>query len=518
MKIDKNFKFEVNITSDYYEDKQLATACLSSKGAAAVGKKKMSFKKEAVTVDEFIDRAVSGYGFCALYELDENKKYLYKNSKGLKYLAFPYYTSNKGTATKGGLKLDFKRDEYFSSSSIVFVDIDFTRYETLDAYISELELKPTMVYMSFSNGKEKNGIKSLRFRLCYVFEKPLGKDEFQEVASRVTLMVSNSTKEDVDDKCGERLSQYMNGCFGNNQNYKSYTIYSISDFDSYKKEIAALDNDIATKTVKKLKVEDLVFDEDILREWDIFDTKDFRLRPCWVRTLKYERHIYRIEREEWVGGKYQFVDKDYFRLFYNSSTVKDGQGRRKDIFMRMCLRRLIFPTVSAKTLVFNAIIDIIRQYDNSDKVLNSDYLRRNTAASLSLTIEEIKEKYKGELEYLRSLKPKKGIIYRNKEVKKKEVTYEILEDLYDFSLSVKENEEQLNEGYGYPIKKSTLYNFLKERVNNEAETKTLTNKELIAKTDLKLSANANYIRLKKLGYKLKKNRYFAVYKGLVTSK
>ena len=64
-----------------------------------------------LTVNEFIEKAFEGHSFCALFRFKENKKYWYENRQGRKYLAYPHYTRDSVTATKGGLKIDFKRDE-----------------------------------------------------------------------------------------------------------------------------------------------------------------------------------------------------------------------------------------------------------------------------------------------------------------------------------------------------------------------------------------------------------------------
>ena len=75
MKKDLEFKFRTSISREGYQDKDTAKMCLSSLTSKKVGKQKMAFKEQEVTVDEFLDYAVKGHAFCNLFEFDENKKY-----------------------------------------------------------------------------------------------------------------------------------------------------------------------------------------------------------------------------------------------------------------------------------------------------------------------------------------------------------------------------------------------------------------------------------------------------------
>ena len=69
-----NFYFTANVSIDAYKSKADATACLSHAGAAAIGKEKMAFKEQTITVPEFLSLAISGHTFCNLFAYDPNKK------------------------------------------------------------------------------------------------------------------------------------------------------------------------------------------------------------------------------------------------------------------------------------------------------------------------------------------------------------------------------------------------------------------------------------------------------------
>ena len=174
MFIDKDFQFRVNISNDFYVKKTDATACLSRVGAKAIGKEKMAFREYDVSIDQFLWGAIHGYTFCNLFQFDPNKEYWFETCDGRHYSSKPLY--EKGP-NKGCMKLSFKRDQFFSGAQTVFVDIDLTRFESIPDYLSCLTCPPTCVYMSYSDNLEKSGKASRRFRMVYVFNRILGKDD-----------------------------------------------------------------------------------------------------------------------------------------------------------------------------------------------------------------------------------------------------------------------------------------------------------------------------------------------------
>ena len=172
MYTDQNLIFSVNVRRDNYANKGEASACLSLVGAKAVGKVKMAFSETSLTVDQFLQRALTGHAFCNLFDYDPNKKYWIETSSGKRFQSYPVYRQGRN---KGCMKLNFKSDRFFRGSQTVFVDIDYTRFKTIPEYLECLTLKPTCAYMSYSDKLDKDGIKSRRFRLVYVFNRELTK-------------------------------------------------------------------------------------------------------------------------------------------------------------------------------------------------------------------------------------------------------------------------------------------------------------------------------------------------------
>ena len=226
--------------------------------------------------------------------------------------------------------------------------------------------------------------------------------------------------------------------------------------------------------------------------------------------LKLNRHkfpyIYRKEKDEWIDNLYQFVDKDYFSLYYNYNKVKDGSQRRKKLYERMCLRRILYPNANADTLLFNAFIDVCRFFE-VDNDLTIDCLVRNVESAMSMSIEDIQSNFKEAIEELqKTRRPQNGIILKRGvcfgavEISKKlkEIRWNIIEDAYNPELSIKENLIFLNDCLGIRISRPTLYRICKERnlITSTNTKNVVTDEEVLELIDTSLSERKNMNILK----------------------
>lgn len=228
----------------------------------------------------------------------------------------------------------------------------------------------------------------------------------------------------------------------------------------------------------------------ILYDWDHNKIDDFLKCSQWVNAIKNTKYVYRKEND-WEDKNYQFVDDDYFSLFHFRSRRFDGEGRRKTLYQRMCLRRLLSPQITKDEMVVNTIVDILRYFDNSDGVLNSDFIMTNIDTSYTLSLDEINEMYKVSIDYLKQeTRPNKGYIMRCGNDKQK-VSYEILDDYYNRDYSVNENCIILKENYNISFSKSTLYEYCNNR-NIKTDKNKLSDYEIMDLIDLTLSYRKSY--------------------------
>lgn len=515
MKINKDFNFEVSISEDSYADKKISGAMIGSSKVAsnrAIRKeygfkpnKGIGYKRITANPSELLDYMIHGRVMCNLF----NPKHLRKD---------------------GTFGSSEKVDKNFHGSFVVSVDIDKTKFNTAEEYINKLITKPTFYYTSYSNLQEGKGA---RFRMMYVFDSMIYNPYyFRYVAWTLNKQIENEVGEEIDDYCNIRCSQYFNGTNVSNPDVIcSYgitnRIYSLDDFSiniygfynflnnyayyktktkSRTKSIQYLISNLISKysylsnevrstncsttyyldcekmnTCENTTITPVVsFNPQLIDDMYRLDFDDF---------MKYNRHqykyIYRKDDGEWINDAYQYIDSEYFSLYWNHTTITDGNQRRKKLYNRMCLRRIMFPEIDADTLLFCAYIDRERFIDNSDEVVSIECLKKNVQWAMDKEIDDLKEEFSESIEQLKNHNPKRGKIYKNKK-SIKEGNYSEIDLHYDCNLSVKENHNNFIAG-GFQVSLMTLYRYVKDR---GIQTK-LSDEEIYSLCDSNLSLRSN---------------------------
>ena len=472
MKIDKDFIFQTCHSLDRYESKEKAKLALSYKSIKEYNKgvknsdeqlSKMSFVRQSISVSGFAEMATSGYTFCNLFLYDPNRQY--RSTGRWRTLFWPEYKRGRN---KGGMKMQMKADVFYEGCQCFFIDIDYTKYESIEDYIGALALKPTVVYMSFSDNiykidakqkqnpkyNPKRGIKSRRFRLCYVFSEIIfGKENFKAISSAINKMIEDSTHEIVQDDCGKNMSQYFNGSM-NKEVYVSGCVYEITDFiintHTYNNESPKEGQEISNIPCKL--IEPLTSKRYIEASTSLVSDMERLNYEEFMQNYRHKyRYCYRKDDGTWENG-YQIVGGDYFALYYHTKRLKDGEKRRKKLYENMCLRRVMFPEITPNEVLYCAYVDRQRFIDNSQDPIDIDCLVRNVKSAFKLSIEEIERRFSGHIDYLRSKRPKSGLIYdvrgaktvTERNIKMKEIRWARYDRLYDIALSPKENAILLN--------------------------------------------------------------------------
>lgn len=464
----REFKFNISISREGYKDKNEATKCLTQTSAKTIKKEVIAFKEEQVTVDELIEKAVNGYAFCYLYDIQPDKKYFKKvklsNNGEITSATYPVY---KRGANKGYFKIGFKNKDLFKGTQTIFVDIDFTNYECIFDYVDSLTYTPTALYCSYSDNVLKGGVMSRRFRLVYVFDEVLNLNQFETISNILYQQILEDTNDKMDDKCWLNCNQYYNG--GNSPEvFKSYEIYAASDFID--EEVADITEDVEIEYVEEIKTT-IQINPLFINDLQKLDSYTFKKK--WGYTYKY---IFKTRYNEYEDGLYHMTDENYHSLYWNRTAIKDGQHRRHKLLVRGCTRRLIKEDITPEELLFNLYIDRERCIDNSDGVVSNEYLISTTCEIMSMTEAEIKEVVPEQVN-----RPKYVVNHTlNSTDRKKAVgkvrgvlTDKMIGELLDLNASVNENLKVFEEN-GYSIKKSTLYNFLKKNGLEIEKPKTLT--------------------------------------------
>lgn len=508
MEVKYNFKFRVNVSNDYYVKKTDASACLSKDGAKSIGKVKMAFREQDVTVDEFLQYALNGYAFCNLFHFDTNQSYWFETGNGQRYQTTPLYKNGKN---KGCMRIEFKSDRFFIGAQTVFVDIDLTRFELIPEYLACLTYKPTCVYMSYSDKLEKDKVTSRRFRMVYVFDRIMGKDDLNVISQTITDSIIRDTGESMKDDCGRRVSQYFNGVYGNEECYVSDCIYSRLDFPDSLPEVEVVMPEKPTKE-KKPEVE---FDSQLLHDMGTMDYETFMHYYSW----KY-RYIYKTQKDEWIDGLYQLTDDSYIQLWWVRERIKDGHHRRRTLSKFACLRRLMEPDIDQDTLLFNMFVDLHRFIDNSDGIITIETLKRRVKSVVKMSQEELEDYCDYEIGYWKEHRPK--FIYHPSAFNKTQrmtgkittaIRYSEIDEKYDRSKSVKENAEALD----IPVR--SLYRYCHERGIDTKPGKGKTQaKQREVNRKAKIDKKARFMMLYNPSLSAGENRKNMLQEGLKLSK
>lgn len=543
----KDFRFNVSLSPEGYADKTISSAMIGStkikknrqirKQYGFKPNRGVGFMETSVTPQELLDAILEGKVFCHLFNVEpENRR-------------------KDGCFTSAR-----KNNDNFLGSYVIGLDIDETSYPSVEEYVNVLSLKPTMYYTTYSNLQEGKGV---RFRLIYVFDTLIRNPYFfRYCAWNLNRTVERDTGEVIKDNCNLNCSQYFNGTNKNNPHiHLDYgitgDICSLEDIGVSKTGfVDFLARYCFYKTVEKKRtreIQELLFeltqtsytynkeemkfipvydttttvdvDQDyvsdytlcsppseysysikiILDDWDHLEIEDFMRSREWEYARNTTRYVYRKERPEWINGLYQFVDDDYFSLFYYPKTIRDNNHRRKKLFHRMCLRRVLCPEINKNEMIINTIIDIIKFFEKDD-CLNSAFIKRNVDNCFEMDIDDIKYRYSDFIHHLIEVKrPKRGIIYKNKQAHSKETTYCILDDLYETSVSVSDNLDYINNVLNYKVSQPVLYRYLQDRGIKTDEHK-MTDEEIIDLLDIDLSVRKNLKILKDSNIKIGSTR------------
>lgn len=382
MTIDYNFKFRIGLSPDIYTNKEEATKCTYLDGAKEVGKKKMRFIDTTLTGSEMLMYLTGGHSYCGIFNPPSYLDVQYGNV--VKKISTRYKKDN-------GLKLTYKKDDYFEGSHIITVDIDKTKFNDVNSYINKLTYKPSLVYMSYSDNKDKGGEISRRFHLLYIFDSLLNKEAWYILAYSLHKHVALDTDEPIEDYCGCRCSQYFNGVYGNPESYNTGIIYNLNDI-----QVSA---DTVEEVKERLTKENAEPEYDEYLLWAIknLEFSEVSHKLGW----KY-KVFYRNEKFESLDGKFSVIDPDnYIRLHYYPSLLKDGQHRRRTLKHRMGLRRLIMPEINHSHLLYCAYVDANTICDNSDGVIDLKGLKERVNNIMKMSEGELREYLSKDLERIK---------------------------------------------------------------------------------------------------------------------
>lgn len=457
--------FEISISTQAYPDKNL------------IKWNSMEYQRQSITVEEFGRLIREGYCFCHSFK-----------TRGLLF----------GLAEK--------RDENFLSADMVFVDIDNSDIEMND-FVGRLYKKPTLYYTTPNNHTEKSNYK-YRFRLCYLFSLPIytvGK--FHSLYDEITKSIRKDIPGiEIRDNCGRTPSQQFSGnakveC----ELHITDNVFLHSDFPFQDNNVLpssfSISNGNLLKSAKKdddtmIEVKDLVitdksFISDInsLSPYDLIDKYRTKYRYLTHTELHFQdgyalipSDFQEIYRQTYMDS---FIKNNGDEIKFSAiKKLRDGDNRRKKLYIAGLIMKKIFPNITFENLLYNLICERTYFYDNSLIVLSNMVLANIARNVVNIPLEKIqlqskrkKRKFVVDKSYcaMHGISPN-----AMKNIVRKKLRDEEIGNAYNCSLSVSENLAAFKE-MGISVGKSKLYQWCKENsINTKGEKSNVCNHDVYA--------------------------------------
>ena len=393
--------------------------------------------------------------------------------------------------------------ENFISTSMIMIDLDGEVELELNELIENLKIKPSIAYTTFSH---LIGNKGNRYRLLYLFENEINdiklyKDIYKIIVSSFDFKLK--------DNCGSNVTQAVFGSKKDCILIKSNKIYSISNFIdislfnknnitnsnnqiSHSKYIYNKENNIINierpiqishinyiynKENNIINTESLIQDNEYCE--DFFRMPFSELLDKYIDKYPMFEHtpLYHADDDTpyiLLPANYLEIKRYWmFNYIYNENgyivsrttspkKIKDGEGRKRKLFINGILRRMMIPTITFEHLLNCLVYELYYYIDNSQDSINKKRLYEIAFNAYNADL----DKY----EHLKQSDSREFIVNVNycnkyhvskstaKNISRKAITYDKIGSLYNSNLTDKQNLEVFKR-HGLKISAKTLQRF-----------------------------------------------------------
>lgn len=385
-------------------------------------------------------------------------------------------SANYTTDYKSIIRQQNRRNENLIGTSYVMFDLDDDIKCSLSKLIENLVIKPTIAYTTFSHQKEGKGN---RYRLLYFFkEEIMSVNLYRELYD----IIRSENNLSVTDGCGRNISQAVLGSYTDCELINTDVVYSINQFNLNNSNIEnGLSNSIRNERRSNIKIECPIQDEEYktdywniplseliekyngkyhffqhtpIREADedtpyvILPSNFIEIKRYWVYSIDYNKH----------GEERGRTSK--------ARRIKDGEGRKKKLFINGVLRRLMIDGLTFEHLLHCLVNELYYYIDNSTDFISKKQLFEIAKSSYNANLKRYGN-INSKIERRKFIVNDKYCIKYNltkrqvRNISKKYLTFNKIEELFDMGLTDKANIEVFNE-YGLNISEKTLQRFRKE--------------------------------------------------------
>ena len=424
------------------------------------------------------------------------------------------------------MRIAEKRDENFIQSHTIFLDFD-NEQQTPQELISKVDgdLQASCAFSSYSDSLEKR-----KYHMFFLFEQSLNKEQHKLISEFLFEQYKKvSSFEDSIDACSLKCSQMCLGThkplsiFNNNEKIfnGAEDFFQMEAFQQWalereEEERSREEEKHAQKANKTAKNEgcNAYINYTMCNDYENMPWNEFAEKwgvdgyeKGWVN--------YRMEHEGWLFSPdsqipYQYVDDEkYFQMPYyiNRSHFSDNGSEtlKHWLLQTMSLYKLLNPRCDLNRILYRVLQKIELHELNHNKTLSSCVLISVMEEVDSYTEEDIEERYKNRLDFLRETsRPKSGIIIKKSKTNRLVGYSTLLSQVKrECVLSVVSGQESPKEAFQIVSEKFPRLNFTLKWVQTFFTEMSFCTEQKMTKVGLQLKAIRDLIE--KYGLKSKDN-------------
>ena len=405
--------------------------------------KKISYIRKDMNIDDIVNCIQNGYVFSANFNED--------------------YTT---TITQSD-----RRYDNFISTAMVMYDLDGGIDCSLKELIGSLKYIPTVAYTTFSHQKEGKGN---RYRLMYLFENPI---DDKDIYKSIYEEIKNSFEFKLEDNCGKNPCQAIFGSSSDCEIIVTNQPYSVKDFSIVGK---CHSNTIRKEERNIIEIESHFKDEEY--KYDYFHLPYMEIIEKYKDKYPFFEHTplhadnedipyillpknYIAIKRYWISEKVKDENDEERWQYIKPKKIKDGEGRRRKLFINGILRRMMMPDISFEHLLNCLAFELYHfvENNNKDPIKKKDLVQIATNAMnadvSAYNFEQTdKRKYIVNDAYCRKYHISKR---EARNISRKIRHYEQIGEMYDASLTDADNIEVFKQN-GLCVSLRTLKRFRKD--------------------------------------------------------
>jgi hypothetical protein len=369
-----------------------------------------------------------------------------------------------------------RRYDNFISTPMIMFDLDNDIDCTLNELVRALQYKPTISYTTFSHQVNEKGN---RYRLLYLFEKPIADiDCYRSIYKEI----SDTFNFKIDDNCGCNPTQAVFGSHNDCEVIVTDSSYSVDDFNIPIEK--GLSNSIKREKKNNIEIESLFRNDEY--KSDFYHLSYTELLDKYRHVYSFFEHTplpivsddcpYIILPKNYISIKRywlcQRVEDEYGEekwRYAKIRKIKDGEQRRKKLFLNGILRRKMIPDIGFEHLLQCLVFELFHFYDNSKDIIRKQDILNIARGVMNVDIAKYTFEQTDKRQFIiNDAYCEKYDVSRKeaRNIAKKLINYEKIGELYDVSLTDRENIEIFKQN-GLDISSKTLQRFRKDNGLNK---------------------------------------------------